>query len=396
MGKKTTIDTDNLLNRQGFGSEEQVLTSVPKSHGVSAAKQISITTDEIHYFKFNPRTVENPKYDEIKESIREIGLENPLTVTKRPGEAGYTLYNGGNTRLKILKELYKETGEEQFYYIDCRFMPFTTDSEIMIKHMIENETRGGMLLIDKAKAAYKIKLLYEEETGEKLSLRRLADVMGEKGWKISFVNVGLFIFTAELLVEKIPLALTAGLGKPKVVNIRKNYNAIKDYLVAKLPELNIEEIQNVYLDNLAKYDSEDGIDDYPLIDTCKYISDKANIEAPRIRMEIDYIMQHGKVYDEPSLSPKFDDKGRRINSPDAPQNVGGGQTTTASASGEKPTSDSGGKSEIGGQDSGGEGNNQQSGNDNKTPGVLAAVQPTVVRTKTHLNRIQSKALPIKP
>ncbi len=231
-------NTDNhldLLRQEGFGSESKVLSQVHQSSGVSGAKAISTTIDDIDFYAHNPRNAVNPKYDEIKESIREIGLENPLTVTKRPGESGYTLYNGGNTRLKALKELYQETGDDKFFYLDCRFMPWSSDYEIMIKHMIENETRGNMLLIDKANAVLKIKKLHEKDIGQKLGLRPLSELLSEKGWKVSFVNVGIFLFAAESLADYIPLSLAGGMGSSKVKEIRKTYNAIEKYLKAKLP-----------------------------------------------------------------------------------------------------------------------------------------------------------------
>ncbi len=166
MANKKTERT-GLLDRVGFGSETGVLASKKDSFGVSSGKAVSVTIDDIDFYALNPRRTDNPEFKAIKESIREIGLENPLTLTKRPGDAGYTLYNGGNTRLKALKELWQETKDERFYYQDCRFMPWPEhgDLDILMKHMIENETRGDMLLIDKANAVYKIKQLYEDETG---------------------------------------------------------------------------------------------------------------------------------------------------------------------------------------------------------------------------------------
>lgn len=41
-----------------------------------------------------------------------------------PSQDAYVILDGGNTRLQILKELYQETGDKKFYYINCIFSPW--------------------------------------------------------------------------------------------------------------------------------------------------------------------------------------------------------------------------------------------------------------------------------
>jgi len=45
--------------------------------------------------------------------------------------------SGGNTRLKILKELYKETADEAFNTVHCLFIPWKSESTILTAHLIE-------------------------------------------------------------------------------------------------------------------------------------------------------------------------------------------------------------------------------------------------------------------
>lgn len=82
-----------------------------------------LTLDQVLPWHDNPRTTRNPKYDELKESIRHRGLDTPPPVTRRPGEDKYRIRNGGNTRLEILNELYKETGDERYFRFNCLFRP---------------------------------------------------------------------------------------------------------------------------------------------------------------------------------------------------------------------------------------------------------------------------------
>ena len=307
MSKTKTPDFGALLNRSGFSKAKTELQEE------KTVRVISLTLDDINSYAFNPRRAENPKYEEIKESIRAIGLENPLTVTKRPGEAGYTLYNGGNTRLKILKELWVETQNEKYFLQDCRLMKWHSDSETLIRHMIENETRGDMLLIDKALAANQVKTLREKETGDTLSIRQLSELLDGQGWRIRKTVLSLYIFAAEKLADKIPLSLAHGMGRPKVETLRKTYHAIKAYVEGKLPDLDGASLQQDYLDYLAQYDDEALVyDRYALEAVCRKIGKSYDIDMARVLFEIEHVIEHGQLYDQGSVSPDFNDLGQRI------------------------------------------------------------------------------------
>lgn len=66
---------------------------------------VIVTLDQLKPYDLNPRVTRNPKYEEIKASIRQRGLDAPPSITRRPGETHYRVRNGGNTRLAILREL---------------------------------------------------------------------------------------------------------------------------------------------------------------------------------------------------------------------------------------------------------------------------------------------------
>ena len=116
----------------------------------------------------SPRTTRNPKYDELKESIRHRGLDTPPPVTRRPGEDKYRIRNGGNTRLEILNELYKETGDERYFRFNCLFRPWDQQRGEIIAltgHLAENDLKGDLKFIERAVGIQKAKAWYEEEKG---------------------------------------------------------------------------------------------------------------------------------------------------------------------------------------------------------------------------------------
>jgi ParB family protein of integrating conjugative element (PFGI_1 class) len=71
----------------------------------------------------NPRRADNPEADRIAASIRAGGLDQPLVVTQRPGDAHYLVRAGGNTRLRILQTLFAQTGDPRFGHVHCLFRP---------------------------------------------------------------------------------------------------------------------------------------------------------------------------------------------------------------------------------------------------------------------------------
>jgi len=187
-----------------------------------------LTLDETLPYDENPRTTRNPKYDEIKESIRNRGLDTPPPVTRKPGDDKYRIRNGGNTRLAILNELYRETGDEKFFKFHCLFRPWDAVRGEIISltgHLAENDLQGQLLFIERAIGVDKAKALYEEEAGESISLRELSRRLGADGYPISHTHISRMQDTIRYLLPAIPTVLYSGLGVDRVsklLSLRKS------------------------------------------------------------------------------------------------------------------------------------------------------------------------------
>ena len=179
---------------------------------------MSVTLDELRPYDLNPRIARNPKYDEIKASIRERGLDAPPAITRRPGEPHFIIRNGGNTRLSILRELWAETKDEKFFRIPCLFRPWSARGEIiaLTGHLAENELHGELSFIERALGVEKARELYEQEIGKPLSQRELARRLTADGYPISHTLVNRMQETVRHLLPAIPTVLYGGLGKPQV------------------------------------------------------------------------------------------------------------------------------------------------------------------------------------
>lgn len=189
-------------------------TEIATSAGLS---WIRVNVTEIHAYESNPRQCPNQEYDRIKASIRTQGLDQPLVITRRPGERHYLPCAGGNTRLKILQELYAESRDAKFLNVRCLYKPWVEESQVLLAHLRENELRGNLSFIDKAHAILEAKRLLETEMSDSpISQRRLAKLITDRGLGISHSMISKMSYAVERLFPLIPQALGAGMGKLQV------------------------------------------------------------------------------------------------------------------------------------------------------------------------------------
>lgn len=179
---------------------------------------MTVTLDQLQPYDLNPRVTRNPRYDEIKASIRERGLDASPAITRRPGEPHYIIRNGGNTRLAILRELWSETRDERFFRIPCLFRPWPERGEIvaLTGHLAENELHGGLSFIERALGIEQARKLYEQESGQALTQTELARRLSTDGYPISQPHISRMQDAVRYLLPAIPTVLYGGLGRPQV------------------------------------------------------------------------------------------------------------------------------------------------------------------------------------
>lgn len=187
-----------------------------------------IEIDRIKPYDRNPRRIRNPRYADIRDSIwAQGGLNNPLTITRRPGDEHYMVESGGNTRLQALYDLWRQTGDQRFYRINCLFRPWKSESHVISAHLIENELRGDMTFIDKALAIMALKAQFEQERNESISQRYFIQLLSNNGMVLSRPQFYRIVYAVEVLWPVIPLALSAGLGAREVDAIRQTIDCYR-------------------------------------------------------------------------------------------------------------------------------------------------------------------------
>ena len=213
---KLSVTPDQItakLNQPGPVLRSQPADRLPAP---TTEQAISLTLDQLRPYDRNPRTHQNPKFDEIKASIRAVGLKQKLSVTQRPGDDRYMISDGGNTRLAILNDLYQETGDKRFYHQDCHFIPWQGEINVLAGHLAENDNRGQLSWIERARGIFEAKSMIEEESGEVISQRELTKRLRALGYTVNQGHISRMLYTIEHFLPTLPLTLESGMGRPQI------------------------------------------------------------------------------------------------------------------------------------------------------------------------------------
>lgn len=234
-------------------------TATP-AHYSSDIEYITVTLDKLRPYEHNPRKTRNPNFEMIKESIRRRGLDHKPNITRRPGEDFYIIADGGNTRIQALKELFTETKDPKFWSISCQYKPWQGDSadsieaelNLLIGHLIENDTRADLSFIEKALGILQAKEYYEKKLGKSLSARELSSELEVDGYIISHALILKMERCVNYLYPHIPNVLLKGLGHTqidKLLAIRNNANEVWD----KYQFETDTKFESLWSSNLAKF-----------------------------------------------------------------------------------------------------------------------------------------------
>ena len=209
--RSTSLGTKTSRNATALNSlNERALVYLPISR--------------VQPYENNPRRRNNPNYGKIKESIFKDGLNQPLVVTRRPDKDDFIVYKGGNTRLKAIKELFAETGDHRFRFVECSFIPWSgNESDAVIGHLQENEMRKSLCFIDKSagiKSAIDL-LQIESEENEELSIRECHTRLIAKGYSLTLSSLSIMLYASDMVEPYLSSDACETMGRRPIQNLRK-------------------------------------------------------------------------------------------------------------------------------------------------------------------------------
>lgn len=163
---------------------------------------------DIQPYEKNPRQAANPLFDSIKASIRQRGMDAPLTVTRRPGATNYVVAAGGNTRLLAQLQLWQETTDPRFETVPVVIKAWRSESDVLAGHLIENEQRSDLTFWDKARGVVALKTELEQEGAAAFSLRQWESALADLGLQVGKDVLSTYLFAVERLAPLGPVVPT--------------------------------------------------------------------------------------------------------------------------------------------------------------------------------------------
>ena len=249
--RPTAEQLADLIAQPHFGRSTE---AIPPNDPVQPTPMI-VAVDDIDVYDHNPRQLANDRYEEIKASIRASGMDHTLTITRRPDAPHYMIAAGGNTRLQAIKALWKETGDERYSRIHCLFRPWQGDTNTLVAHLKENDVRGDLSFIDRARGLSQLQTLVEADRGGPLSHREFLSFLAEQGYSVSHPVLVSVIYTIQSLEHAIPTALGAGMSRAQVDRIRKLHKAfVVAWSSLQIPDA--ESGQSLFIDLLSRHDDD--------------------------------------------------------------------------------------------------------------------------------------------
>ena len=296
-------------------NEPNLESTTPSVHELMPALpcRMSLTLDDVIPYDRNPRLQMNPNYASIKESIRNRGLDDEPTITRRSINEPFMIRSGGNTRLTILGELYKEYMElaqdaensgnlseaqalkikaNEFFHFEWSYKPWDGETNALIGHMAENEERGAMIFIEKALAVKDLEDIFNKDEEKPLSTRKLAEKITKSGWSIGQTSISLMVYTVKELSVKLKKALWSGMGKPQIVKLRALSNAYRKFCSSQ--SLPTDFFERTWGEVLIVCDDEELHIEAIRRYADQLISDELGIEYFTVTAEIDAILSGNK------------------------------------------------------------------------------------------------------
>lgn len=194
------------------------MSATSKLASILSSEQGQISCFDIDVFHLNQRRSRNPKYDEIKESVRSKGIQEALHIVFHPGQQKWVLSQGGQTRLLICRELYEETKDDSFLYPPTLKQKFTSDLDLCISHLVENNLRGDNTFLETANAVLNIRKLLVGVLGSEPTQEELAGEMSRRGMPIRRQSITSMLYLVEELSPYITNQLFLDLVSRKVVD----------------------------------------------------------------------------------------------------------------------------------------------------------------------------------
>ena len=99
------------------------------------------------------------------------------------------------------------------------------DTDTLVAHLKENDVRGDLSFIDRARGLTELKALVEAEREQSMSQREFSAYLAEQGYGVSHTVLNSAAYAVQSPEASLPVALGAGMSQAQVDRIRKLHKA---------------------------------------------------------------------------------------------------------------------------------------------------------------------------
>ena len=180
-----------------------------------------IPQDQIQPLPYVSRETQKTDYEDLYESIKEEGLQQPLVVTRQPDSEGYVLFAGGNTRLEIVQRLHSESRGSRFRDIRCIVIPWPGICTAKVSHLITNDVLHNASFLERATAILNfIDSNTDLPIDRTTSDRGVSKFFADHGYPLYRTTYASMKYAVDFLNSCLPLALASSLSALDVKHIQ--------------------------------------------------------------------------------------------------------------------------------------------------------------------------------
>lgn len=200
IGTATNDRLASEISSSGLLSVRSVPNPTSDGHSdeIADGTVIRLKVTEVLPCDQQPRLYLNEGYEDVRASMTAQGPRGMLEVTRKGPGQPFMMSAGGNTRLQVMQDLYRDTGAEKWLYQHFIYRTYTSDEDLLAQHLSENLGRSDMKFFEAATGVAKLVKQMEARLGP-LSERRLEELLPEKGVSGKRALIGRWLFTARRL-----------------------------------------------------------------------------------------------------------------------------------------------------------------------------------------------------
>ncbi len=217
-------DIRKLMAQATVKAQNPQSSEVDLSDGDLDGVTIRLKYAEVLFNPHQPRLFVNESYESIRTAMKANGMDVALQVTRRgPGEP-YMLAGGGNTRLGIAQDIFKQDKDARFEYGHFIFKKWSGERRLKAAAMAENLARSDLKFWEVAKGVCEVIADLEQEHGS-LSERRLEELLPLEGIEAKRALIGRWLFTFKRLAG-LGSALSQLTGQQVLAKFQPRLNAL--------------------------------------------------------------------------------------------------------------------------------------------------------------------------